>query len=127
MSGIEAKVKAIKEERAKDCLFEPDLSEFLGDEDKREKIYQRGYEDALIEVVKGIEKTNKLIHDLYADTVIYDRKFEAANKIIAEYNEWFHKKCWQPWIIAEKWKATFEQLNALYIPRIDEQKQESTT
>jgi tRNA A37 methylthiotransferase MiaB len=69
---------------------------------------------------KGFVESEKNVEKLGWENAEYVAMIEAANKIITEYNEWFHKQCWQPWIIASHWKETFEQLNALYIPRKEE-------
>jgi len=58
------------------------------------------------------------VSDRDSEIVELKAKIEAANEIITKYDKWFHTKCWQPWIIAEKWKDTFDNLRgALYIPR----------
>ena len=91
MSKLEEKAKAIIEERAKDFMFEPDLSDFLGHEDKREKIYQRGFDDAVLEVSKDAQKEieqweeAKKAWEKQVSYLLEDiRNLEAKVKVVAE-------------------------------------------
>jgi len=79
-----------------------------------EKARKEGYDEAAqFHDLNGYSRGRA---DAQEEIDTLEGRLSEAAKIRAEFDEWLHKKCWQSWIIADRWKETNERLRGVLSP-----------